>query len=96
VLIRNPERLGAGQSGVDCEKLPLSETRKRGYFVGRKTYLDGAACRTRNGAPVVALTLRYDRADYFWFALLHETDNHRFFGKRFRDRLDREALGREK
>ena len=37
-----------------------------------KTYLDGAACRTRDGAPVVALTLRYDRTDSFWFTLLHE------------------------
>lgn len=24
------------------------------------------------GTPVVALTLRYDRLDYFWFTLLHE------------------------
>jgi HTH-type transcriptional regulator/antitoxin HigA len=38
----------------------------------KKTYLDGAACRTRDGAPVIALTLRYDRVDNFWFTLLHE------------------------
>ena len=38
----------------------------------QKTYLDGAACRTRDGSPVVALTLRYDRVDNFWFTLLHE------------------------
>ncbi|PLU62898.1 hypothetical protein BMJ22_29870 [Sinorhizobium medicae] len=39
-----------------------------------KTYLDGAALRTveDGGAPVVALTLRYDRIDNFWFSLLHE------------------------
>jgi HTH-type transcriptional regulator/antitoxin HigA len=38
-----------------------------------KTYLDGAALRgTEGGAPVVALTLRYDRIDNFWFSLLHE------------------------
>ena len=36
-----------------------------------KTYLDGAAFRL-NGNPVVALTLRYDRIDNFWFTLLHE------------------------
>lgn len=38
-----------------------------------KTYLDGAALRSiEGGAPVVALTLRYDRIDNFWFSLLHE------------------------
>ena len=36
-----------------------------------KTYLDGAAFRLC-GHPVVALTLRYDRIDNFWFTLLHE------------------------
>ena len=25
-----------------------------------------------DGAPLVALTLRYDRLDYFWFCLMHE------------------------
>jgi HTH-type transcriptional regulator/antitoxin HigA len=36
-----------------------------------KTYLDGAAML--DGAmPIVALTLRHDRLDNFWFALLHE------------------------
>lgn len=37
-----------------------------------KTYLDGAVCLTSNGNPVVALTLRHDRIDNFWFSLLHE------------------------
>ena len=36
-----------------------------------KTYLDGAAMLD-GGAPIVALTLRHDRVDNFWFALLHE------------------------
>lgn len=35
------------------------------------TYLDGAAFPLE-GRPVVALTLRYDRIDSFWFTLLHE------------------------
>jgi HTH-type transcriptional regulator/antitoxin HigA len=34
--------------------------------------LDGAAMVTSANAPVVGLTLRYDRADNFWFTLLHE------------------------
>jgi len=37
-----------------------------------KTYLDGAAILLPDGTPVIGLTLRYDRIDYFWFCLLHE------------------------
>jgi len=36
-----------------------------------KTYLDGAAMLDGT-RPVVALTLRHDRLDNYWFALLHE------------------------
>ncbi len=36
-----------------------------------KTYLDGAAFYLAEH-PVVALTLRYDRVDAFWFTLMHE------------------------
>lgn len=37
-----------------------------------RTHLDGAAMRLPDGAPVVALTLRHDRLDNFWFCLFHE------------------------
>lgn len=37
----------------------------------KKTYLDGAAM-LNGDMPVIALTLRHDRVDNFWFALLHE------------------------
>jgi HTH-type transcriptional regulator / antitoxin HigA len=37
-----------------------------------KTYLDGAVCLKCNGNPVIALTLRHDRVDSFWFTLMHE------------------------
>ncbi len=36
-----------------------------------QTYLDGAAF-TLDDHPVVALTLRHDRIDNFWFTLMHE------------------------
>ena len=36
-----------------------------------KTYLDGAKLMCGKN-PVIALTLRYDRIDSFWFTLLHE------------------------
>ena len=37
-----------------------------------RTHLDGAAMMLSSGNPVVALTLRYDRLDHFWFTLCHE------------------------
>ena len=37
----------------------------------KQTFLDGAAMLD-NDRPIVALTLRHDRIDNFWFALLHE------------------------
>lgn len=36
-----------------------------------RTYLDGAVL-FQDSRPVVALTLRYDRIDAFWFTLMHE------------------------
>ena len=37
-----------------------------------KTHLDGAAWMRQSGTPIVALTLRHDRLDNFWFTLCHE------------------------
>lgn len=37
-----------------------------------RTHLDGAALVPVTGPPVVALTLRHDRLDNFWFTLCHE------------------------
>jgi HTH-type transcriptional regulator / antitoxin HigA len=37
-----------------------------------KSYVDGAAFWLDDGAPVIALSLRYDRIDAFWFTLMHE------------------------
>lgn len=37
-----------------------------------RTYLDGAVFLAEGNRPVIALTLRYDRLDNFWFVLLHE------------------------
>ncbi|GAB4169434.1 MAG: hypothetical protein Tsb0017_17980 [Geothermobacteraceae bacterium] len=46
------------------------------HFVVEKhlphTHLDGAAIRMPDGSPLVALTLRHDRLDNFWFTLCHE------------------------
>ena len=37
-----------------------------------KTRLDGAALLSHEGVPIIALTLRHNRLDYFWFTLFHE------------------------
>jgi HTH-type transcriptional regulator/antitoxin HigA len=65
----------------------------------KRTYLDGAAMLDGD-TPVVALTLRYDRVDNFWFALLHElvhvqnhlTPSHLFIA----DNLDDKTRANEK
>jgi len=36
-----------------------------------KTYIDGATFML-DGHPVVAISLRYDRIDWFWFTVIHE------------------------
>jgi HTH-type transcriptional regulator/antitoxin HigA len=58
-----------------------------------KTYLDGAAMLDGK-QPIVALTLRHDRLDNFWFVLLHELmhvakhlrANHLFIADNFEDK----------
>jgi len=70
------------------------------------TYLDGAAMLAPSGHPVVALTLRYDRLDNFWFVLFHELGHvflHLFSSLRLdffdeedgtgQDEIEREADG---
>jgi HTH-type transcriptional regulator/antitoxin HigA len=36
------------------------------------TRVDGACLKDADGKPIIALSLRYDRLDNFWFTLLHE------------------------
>jgi len=57
------------------------------------SYLDGAAMLADGETPIVALTLRHDRLDNFWFVLMHELGHvflHLFDGKRF-DFFDEEG-----
>ena len=37
-----------------------------------RTHLDGAAMINKKGEPIIALSLRHDRLDNFWFTLAHE------------------------
>jgi HTH-type transcriptional regulator/antitoxin HigA len=34
--------------------------------------LDGVSLKLQDGTPLIGLSLRYSRLDYFWFTLLHE------------------------
>lgn len=37
-----------------------------------KTFIDGAAMLSHEGVPIIAMTIRLDRLDNFWFTLFHE------------------------
>ncbi|WP_133647495.1 ImmA/IrrE family metallo-endopeptidase [Paraburkholderia flava] len=55
------------------------------------TALDGAALKDGDGTPIIALTLRQDRLDNFWFTLLHEVAHlwkHVGLDETFLDDLD--------
>lgn len=59
-LVELPKFLAAkGVVIIYCRSLP-----------GMK--VDGAAFRLSSGNPVIGLSLRYPRLDYFWFTLMHE------------------------
>jgi HTH-type transcriptional regulator/antitoxin HigA len=73
-LIRYVSRLSWMEKGPRLAKELLEE---RGIAVVIEphlpaTHLDGAAMLGQSGAPVIALTLREDRLDNFWFTLIHE------------------------
>lgn len=61
-----------------------------------KTYLDGAAFLDNSGRPVVALTLRQDKLDNFWFTLMHELSHVALHlnegGNWYLDNLESEGL----
>jgi HTH-type transcriptional regulator/antitoxin HigA len=70
-----PELLACSTSPEDISRVPEILVQAGVHFVVvshlEKTYLDGAKL-TVGKNPVIALTLRYDRIDSFWFTLLHE------------------------
>lgn len=69
------ELAGHMRHAEDVAHIPATLARRGVRFVLLrhlpKTDLDGAAFWLEEG-PVVALTLRYDRIDSFWFTLMHE------------------------
>lgn len=61
-----------------------------------KTKLDGAAMLDQDGTPIIGLTLRYDRIDYFWFTLMHELVHvQRHLGRQNTAFVDEDDLSNE-
>jgi len=60
----------------------------------RKTYVDGATFWLDRRSPVVALSLRYDRVDNFWFTLMHELA-HVLQGYRTQGFIDDYLVGKD-
>jgi len=70
-----PEILSCASRDEDVVNVPRLLADAGVHFIVvshlEKTYLDGAKLMCGN-SPTIALTLRYDRIDSFWFTLLHE------------------------
>ncbi|MBP7663759.1 ImmA/IrrE family metallo-endopeptidase [Shewanella oncorhynchi] len=63
------------------------------------TSVDGAALKDADGRPIVALSLRQDRLDNFWFTLLHEVVHiwkHVDLDKTFVDDLENHTESKDK
>jgi len=88
-----PELLALAGSVSDVAKVPKFLLNHGIHFALaphlQRTYLDGAQFWFRN-KPVIALTLRHDRIDSFWFTLMHEIA-HLVSGHR-ETRIDRNIL----
>jgi HTH-type transcriptional regulator/antitoxin HigA len=68
-------RLSAQEDGGGREAIAhLAKVGVRVVVVPRlpNTHIDGAMFWLRADAPVVAISLRFDRIDSFWFTLMHE------------------------
>jgi len=94
-----PALLDLTSNAEDVRKVPVLLAKYGVHFVlvphFSKTYLDGAVFYLRR-KPVIALSLRYDRMDSFWFTLMHEVAhllNDR--DQAFLDRTDTAAATRE-
>ncbi|WP_411386543.1 ImmA/IrrE family metallo-endopeptidase [Pseudomonas sp. MPB03] len=73
-FIKRLTKLSTSNSGP---KLAVDLIKEQGIAVIiepqlKGTMLDGAALMDTDGTPIIALTLRYDRLDNFWFTLTHE------------------------
>jgi HTH-type transcriptional regulator/antitoxin HigA len=61
----------------------------------RNTKIDGASFWLDSGRPAIALSLRYDRIDNFWFTLLHELAHVLLHARDHRAIVDNRLVGRD-
>ncbi len=70
-----PDLVAASATAKGISRVPdiLRDAGIRFVILGHlpRTYVDGVYLSNSN-APIIALSLRYDRVDSFWFTLLHE------------------------
>jgi HTH-type transcriptional regulator/antitoxin HigA len=59
------------------------------------TKIDGATVWIDQAAPVVAVSFRYDRIDWFWFTLMHEIAHVLAEDGQQETRLDQALVGRD-
>lgn len=72
--VSNLPRLSLDEDDMASLPTQLSNMGVRLVFVPHlpRTYVDGAAFWLNDEKPVVALSIRYNRIDNFWFTLMHE------------------------
>lgn len=57
---------------------------------------DGAVFHLSTGHPVIAMSLRFPRLDYFWFTLLHELAHHVLHSDQLKEPVFFDVEGEEK
>ncbi|MBK1880325.1 ImmA/IrrE family metallo-endopeptidase [Pelagicoccus mobilis] len=87
------KQLALLSSQKEGPRLAVDALRDRGIAVVfedslPRTYLDGAALNGPAGRPVIALTIRYNRLDNFWFCLFHELAHVHLHLKQDGDKID--------
>ena len=94
--VSNIVRLSANPDNVSQLDRELSRLGIRLVFVPHlpQTRIDGATLWIDGGFPLVALSLRFDRIDYFWFTIMHELA-HVLQGGDAMNFLDTDLVGKE-
>ncbi|MEO6326723.1 MAG: HigA family addiction module antitoxin [Thermoanaerobaculia bacterium] len=91
-------RLSAEEGGVAQVRERLAQLGIRFVIAAPlpSTRVDGAAFWLDAKSPVIALSLRYDRVDWFWFTLLHELAHIVSGHAKGETRIDDALVGRDR
>jgi HTH-type transcriptional regulator / antitoxin HigA len=74
VQLQNIVKFSARANGIDLARIELMKAGIFLFFIQAPTNskIDGATFKVSNDNIAIAMSLRFDRIDYFWFTLLHE------------------------